>query len=147
MFYFLKITLERAYLFGAGISGTPQTSGFHSYIGIPCNASIVFTWFHWALLGTLLHCYALQPFAGLHYSRLFFSHHGFIERNAPKNSWCSGCFLPFLLTHVDLMEPRFLLDQTTAADLCLVITNWTGLLLLIHVWCFAIGLYCSYSDN
>lgn len=40
---------------------------------------------------------------------------------------------------------RFLLNWATTTDSCLVFANWTGLLLLICVWCF--GLDCRYPDN
>ena len=39
----------------------------------------------------------------------------------------------------------FLHNWFTASDSCLVFANWTGLLLLICVWCF--GLDCWYPDN
>jgi hypothetical protein len=41
---------------------------------------------------------------------------------------------------------RFLLDQAALTASCLVFVEWTGLLLLIHVWCFASRLDADNQD-
>lgn len=56
----------------------------------------------------------------------------FLETNSPKN------FLPLLLTPADWRALWFLLDWTVLADSCVASAKWTGLQLLIHVWCLLV---------
>lgn len=86
----------------------------------------------------------------LYSALLVFACCDFIDRNAPKNFlWYSSCFLLFLWPHANLAEPwGFFWSKPllpicvwclpTGMNchywLCLVLLEWTGLLLLIHVW-------------
>jgi hypothetical protein len=90
----------------------------------------------------LLHWFSL-----LVWSSLTFDCHDFVERNTPENfSWYFGCFLSFPTDSCQLdRASQFLLDLASATDPCLVFLYWTGLLLLICVWCF--WLDCWYPDN
>jgi hypothetical protein len=74
---------------------------------------------------TLLHCYAMQPLAGLWYpcnTLLVFAGLHFVDKNTPKNlSWYSSWFLLLPLTSADSSDP---------SALCWIVSP-----LLIHVWC------------
>lgn len=63
----------------------------------------------------------------------------FIEENSSKkfsrDPLASCCFLR-------LGAIRFLLDRTALADSCVVSAKWTGLQVLVHVWCLQRGLDC-----
>jgi hypothetical protein len=117
-------------MFGKHISIAQQTED--DALGLPCNSLLVFVGLHcwWSSLTTPLHCFTLV-------SSLIFTCCGFM--------WYSGCFLLLLWAHAFVLISRAswsLLDGATAIDLCLVFAEWTGLPLLIRVWCFVSGLNC-----
>jgi hypothetical protein len=65
-----------------------------------------------------------------------------IERNSPKNlSWGSCDFLLLLQPQAGWWALWFLLNLTALASSC--VAKWTGLQLLVHVWCLEKGLNCS----
>ena len=126
----LKQTCERCMMLRRHINVIPQTVGAWALVHFapPGYSSL-----------TDVHACIGSPYIAL----LSSACGGAIERNLPKNF--SVRFL--LLPQAGWWALWFLLDWTALAGSHVVTAKWTGLQLLIPVWCFLLNWNCWYPDN